>query len=277
MEPISFMKSLTCSLLLCAALNQVFAQSMSISGNVYSKSGVRVSYVNIGIKGRRTGTVSDEAGHFRIEIPDSLQKETLTFSRVGYLERTVPIASNLLVKPVEIILVEKVIELAEVKIGKNRSKIRKLGTTGRTPFIMTPSESYNANDIIEQGRRISIKEPIRLLKASIYLAQSDLDSVTLRLNFYSLENQLPGERLIEKNIIKTFPVKKGWLTFDLNEAGIFINKDFVVSFEYLPDEKTARKKYDYFSELSWGHQIVIGVMVVEDHGKDTMGLIVRYM
>lgn len=233
-------------LLVYASLSQASAQSISISGGVYSTSGTAIPYVNIGIQGKKIGTITDELGHYKLQIPDTLKDEILTISCVGFLQKQVQIAAAIAEKNANIILEEKVTKLAEVSIRPNKSRIYKLGITARTPFIMTPAESYSSNDIIEQARLIAIKTPCKLINANIYLNDTELDSVTLRLKFYGLDNQLPGERLVEKSIISTFPVKKGWLTFELASENIYMNKDFVVSFEYLPRGEMATRKVRLF-------------------------------
>lgn len=259
------MKIITYCLILYTCLNHAYAQSRVISGTVYSRNGKPIPYVNIGIKGSNNGTVSNQTGQFKIELPDTLLKEVITFSCVGYIQKDLPIKLTFAKEQNEIFLEQKIIELAEVKINNKGRKSYKIGIIARTPFIMTPSESYNDNDIIEQARLIPIKQAVKLLDANIYLASSVLDSVKLRLNFYKLVNGIPGERVVEKNIVQTFALKKGWLSFDLSKQDIFMNEDFVVSFEYLPDEQIKGKKIRLFfgaklgSSNSYGRNSSLGL------------------
>ena len=48
---------------------------------------------------------------------------------------------------------------------------------------------------------------------------------------------MPGKRLVEKSVVKKAIIKKGWFSIDLKDEAIYLNEDFVVSFEYLPSEQ----------------------------------------
>lgn len=219
-----------------------FAQTRSISGSVHSSQGLPIPFVNIGIKGENVGTITNKQGQFNIMIPDSLRNRDVVFSCVGFQERRIPVTSNFFSKSDAIIMEERVTQLAEVMIKPKKGKLQKLGIRGRTPFVMTASESYSTNDIIEQARIIELRQECKLVNANIFIMQTALDSITLRLNFYGISNGTPGERLINQSIIKTFAAKQGWLTFDLNDNNIYLRDNFFVSFEYLPVEKKTAKK-----------------------------------
>ena len=66
---------------------------IKISGTIKKSDSSILSYVNIGIKLKNVGTVSNESGQFGLEIPKQFLKDTLTFSYVGFEELSVPIQS----------------------------------------------------------------------------------------------------------------------------------------------------------------------------------------
>jgi hypothetical protein len=215
-----------------------YSQSI-ISGNVKAQKGGKLSYANIGIKGGRLGTVSTAEGKFSISIPDSLINDSLTFSSIGFKDKSFIISSILSKKNIEILLDEKITSLEEVRISNNKLKQHKLGITGRTPMIFIPTKSYQKTDIIEQARIIHLKKPAKLINANIFVLSESMKEVGIRINFYALENGMPGKRLIEKSIIKNTIIKKGWFSIDLKEENIYLNDDFVVSFEYLPSTQSS--------------------------------------
>ncbi len=229
------MKKIVALFIFCSISFNLFAQK-NIIGTVSSAKGDKIPFVNIGIKGSKTGTVSDIEGNFTIQIADSLSNEILTFSSVGFTAKNFPI-KEINPKDFKVILEEKINTLHEIKISNRKRKTYKLGITGRTPMVSIPSSSYQKHDIIEQARLIHVKEPIQILNANIFVLSDIKDSIKVRINFYAFENGLPGARLVEKSIIRKMKDGKGWQTFDLANESIYLNQDFVVSFEYLPSNR----------------------------------------
>lgn len=218
------------------ATRATFAQSV-ITGRVKSEKGLLLPYVNIGIKDGKLGAISDTDGKFNISIPDSLIKKTLTFSSIGFDEKSFIINSLIGKTNLEIVLKEKVTTLPEVRISNKKLRQYKLGITGRTPMVSIPTKSYQKNDILEQARLINLKKPAKILNANIFVISDTQKEVSIRLNFYAFTNGLPGKRLIERSIIKKAILKKGWFSIDLKDENVYLNEDFVVSFEYLPSDQ----------------------------------------
>lgn len=233
----SFLTLLIINFLVFSALS---ASSQSvISGYLKNKKGEALSYANIGIKGGKLGAISTTDGKFSISIPDSLLNDSLTYTSIGFEEKSYLIKTLIGKKDIEIILEDKIIPLAEVKISNIKLKQHKLGITGRTPMVFIPAKSYQKNDMIEQARIIHLKKPAKLLNANIFILSESKKEVGIRINFYAVENGKPGKRLIEKNIIKNALIKKGWFSIDLEEENIYLKEDFVVSFEYLPNTQSS--------------------------------------
>jgi len=254
-------------------VGQAKAQQI-ISGKITDLKGNPLPYVNIGIKGGKTGTVSNSEGLYTLNIPDQLLKDSVTFSCIGFLEQSF-IGSDLSKKNnTQIKLIEKVALLNEVKISNAKRKIRKLGITGRTPMISIPTSSLRSTDIFEQARLIHLKSPAKILNANIFLISDDEREVTIRVNFYGFKDGLPSGRLIEKNIIKQKVLKKGWLAIDLSNDDIYIDDDFVVSFEYLPSSTTDNKRIVFGAKLgasdSWLRSSSLGIWRKNELGGATM-------
>lgn len=224
--------------LLVLVISSAFSQAI-ISGQVKDSKGGVLPYANIGIKRGKTGTVSTTDGKFSISIVDSLLKDSLTFSSIGFKDKSLIISSLVGKKDVEIVLEEKIISLAEVKISNTKLKNYKLGITGRTPMVSIPSKSYQKTDVMEQARLIHLKKPAKIINANIFVISESMNDVSIRLNFYALENGMPGKRLIERSIIRKATIKKGWFNIDLKDEGIYLDEDFVVSFEYLPSAQNS--------------------------------------
>src|SRR5690606_11968852 len=67
------------------------AQVKRISGIVKNEQGLPLSGVSIQIKGSNKGAISDDNGHYSLEVPD---EAVLVFSYVGYQVQEVSVAGK---------------------------------------------------------------------------------------------------------------------------------------------------------------------------------------
>lgn len=235
--------SLSLILLLALTISVANSQSLTIEGTVKnSQTKKAVSFVNIGIRKKNVGTAADINGNFKITISDDIRQDTITFSVVGFQELTLPISTILSEKQTEFFLEEKATSLQEVVISSKALKIKKFGTTSRNPLISGNAQSSNSNDISELAKLIKLNEkPSELLSTTLYLRSWKIDSASFRINFLESIDGEPGKRIVEKSIIKRLPLRKGWVTVDLEQYNIIMDKDFFISFEYLPDSSHKEK------------------------------------
>lgn len=213
------------------------AQDKLIKGMVYDEKEIALAWVNIGIRNKNVGTVSKDHGDFELLIPAILRNDTLTFSAVGYEELTIPVKDINEDSNRKFILHKKTYTLNEVVITHEKRKRIHLGTTGYTPLLFASISLKDKKSYAESAQRIKIKKAAQLLNVNARIAGSkkSKDSVTYRLNIYKMNDGLPGARLTEKNIIKTFPMTAQLISFDLEKESIFLDEDFVVAFEYIPN------------------------------------------
>ena len=107
---------ITCMLLMMACVSSMSAQT-KVTGNVVNERGETVEYVSIGFEEDSVGVISDAKGHFELTIPKG-RKEELSFTHVSYLPATVPYHEYANGKVLTVVLKDKVVELAEVVVGK---------------------------------------------------------------------------------------------------------------------------------------------------------------
>lgn len=227
-------KVITSILFLCMSSFAVFSQNVEFKGKVYDENGVALSWVNIGIRNKNIGITTTENGSFQMSISREFKADSILFSRVGYEELVVPV-NDLIRANNKISLKAKTITLNEVVVSLEKQKIITLGTKGFTP-LMWMSISTREGTYFEHAKIIKIKKLSRLLNANVRVGgnKRSRDSVTYRFNIYKLKEGLPAERLLEKNIIKTFPRSADMLTFSLIDENIYLDQDCAVSFEYIP-------------------------------------------
>ena len=89
----------------------------TVKGNVVNERGESIEYVSIGFENDSVGIISDAKGHFELTIPAG-RKTELSFSHVSYLTTEIPYKEYSKKKELTVVLKDKVVELAEVVIGK---------------------------------------------------------------------------------------------------------------------------------------------------------------
>jgi len=93
-----------------------FAQT-TIRGHVINERGESIEYVSIGIEEDSVGVISDAQGHFTLTIPAG-RRDELAFTHVSYQTATIPYTTYADGRELTVTLKNKVIELAEVVVGK---------------------------------------------------------------------------------------------------------------------------------------------------------------
>ena len=81
------------------------------------------------------------------------------------------------------------------------------------------------------------KLPLKVEKLNIAFKSVDNreDSVYFRINFYSVTDSMPGNNILEKDIIVKHYITQGWNEFDLQPFNIIMKENFFVGIEWLPD------------------------------------------
>ncbi|MDU0371132.1 carboxypeptidase-like regulatory domain-containing protein [Hymenobacter endophyticus] len=203
-------------------------------------------FVNIGIRGKNTGTVADADGSFQLRVPIERQLDTLTFSAVGYQEQAWPLVQLRSRHPLIIRLVEKPTLLREVVIRAKQPKTRRIGTTTHNPFLWGQVQRKDSHDMVEFAKLIPLAgKPTELLQAHIFLRYPTEDSLTFRLNFYRADQDLPTTRLVEQALVVRTAVKNGWLTIELAPYALALQTDFYLGFEFLPGKSASVPSFSY--------------------------------
>ncbi|MCR5889116.1 carboxypeptidase-like regulatory domain-containing protein [Hymenobacter sp. J193] len=234
-----------------SALLPTFAQDRTLTGVVQAlETRLPLPYVNIGIRGKNTGTVADENGAFSLRVPAARTGDTLTFSAVGYEEQAWPLAQleDRHLQP--LLLTQKTTTLAEVVVRAKAAKVRRIGTTTHNPFLWGNVVSKDTHDIGEFATLLSLgNKASQLVQAHIFLRRPTVDTVTFRLNFYRVSHGLPGERAVEQSILLRTAIQNGWLTIDLTKYALTLQNDFYLGFEFLPEKQGAIPAFSYGAQF----------------------------
>lgn len=233
------------------------SQERIITGEVYNaENNESLAYVNIGIANKSTGTVSDFNGAFKLNVSkDITDNDSVIFSYIGFKSQKYCI-SDLLNKKNTILLIHEEFKLNEVLISANKLKAKKIGRStkglGLTHYNLYSYYEKDVNDRLskEMGMKFRIRKNCHIKDLNFNITSNQFKSLKFRVNFYTIENGLPTDLIVQKNII--FEIKDahlGWFKVDLEPYNIFINKELehiAVTIQWVESNKL-NSKSKYFS------------------------------
>ncbi|MFA6086606.1 carboxypeptidase-like regulatory domain-containing protein [Mucilaginibacter sp.] len=216
----------------------LFAHAQVFDGVVKdSKTDQPLPYVNVGIIGKSVGTVTDSAGRYKLNLANH-DADSLKLSMIGYKPLTYQVAD--FVKNADsyktLLLQPTITQLKEVKVNNHKWKQVILGNT-------TQSKSGNAgfksnrlgNEI---GTIIKIKKsPTFLKQFNASIASGIVDSVMLRLNFYTVKDGMPDQLLQNQNIFLTIRKGQEKINLNLEPYNIIVEDKFFVSLEWIQNAR----------------------------------------
>ena len=181
------------------------------------------------------GLVTDSSGN--LEIPDISLIDSLIVQSLGYEQKVfyrsgIPVTGHLLV-----ILKPKIIELSEVIVWKAFDYAEFGVTVKKEGFIFFKHTTCTNFQIAVKISGYTI--PAKLDNVSIFISGSSESDLPFRIRVYKMkEDGLPGEDLLNENIIVTNYKKGKWNTIDLSaySFGQLPKSGFFVSMEFLCDD-----------------------------------------
>ena len=255
------MKTYT-TLLLLACLLLTTTSYAQITGKCVDNYGKGIPYVNISIKGKSIGTVSDISGNFFIENSSINENDSLIFSHLNFEKKTkrMPLKTN------EIQLDSKIEYLKEVVVSSKKRKFKEkiVGTKTETDNTVT---YFNSNNLgTEIGKIITVKKNkvYHLKNVQFNIPDLEYKSVTFRINFYRIKNDtinLIKENGID-NVIKI--TKSGMVKVDLSEQYLSFEEDFLVAVEWI-DYENKDDNSNEFNIIRFSSTVFSGPFVFRDN------------
>ena len=221
-------------LMIAFSLNAQTPIEKHIFGYVINQNQEVLSFVNIGIKGKNFGTVTDQNGEFALIVPEKLIADSLTFSSIGYHTYTIAI-SDFSGESTSIILEEKKYSLPEIVV---RDVVLVKKQLGNTKAKTTRSINFGENELgNELGALIEIKKPSRLLSFHGTINKSDFDSLFFRLNLYTKDGFENYISVLDENIFVNLKpeTKLTEIEVDLRPYEIYVDDDILVSMEQISE------------------------------------------
>ena len=232
--------------LIAVLLSQLLHAQVTINGTVSDAgNGERLAYVNIGIRNKNIGTVSDINGVFTLGVPTEYLKDTLTLSEVGYEDLRLPVA-GMTGKDNDVKLQRMRKGLPEVVCKTSSLKEVKYGLWHYAPLLHFLDGSIAQNDAFEIAQLIKFSNSrSKITSLNLHINDDLKDSATFRINFYSYDGRRPGTRIVEKSVVQTKAIKEGWMRFDLAKYNIYLKGPVVVGIEFMPGKaKQERISYE---------------------------------
>ncbi len=248
-------------LLLIATYSQIhlfnFSQKQVISGRIInSENNKSIPYTNIGIAKKGVGTVSNYDGNYHLNLNDEIsENDTVIFSHIGFVSKKI-IVKTLLNHSNEIFLAPSIDNLNEVVVKAKASKEKKIGRHSKglglshTNFYSYYEKGVDDRLSKEKGMKLRIKKNCFIKSLNFNITSNDFTSLKFRVNFYKIENGLPSDIIVHKNII--FEIKDnflGWYKVDLKPYDIYFEKEIenvAVTIQWVESVKK-NEKSKYFS------------------------------
>ncbi len=188
-----------------------------LMGSVKNENNEVVSYCSISSTKENRGTTTDRNGNYSFEIS---KNDSLVFEANGYENKKISI-TDIAINP-NIVLYRRVYAIQEINITGKKTKKDILGAKSRP--MLTFSKMFDQNvPTIEQGQIFNIYKWTKLNSYNFYIIPSSkFKEITLKLNIYSVKNNVPDKSLLQENIIfKTNST--GWQTIDLEKYKLIYN------------------------------------------------------
>ncbi|TRX60069.1 carboxypeptidase-like regulatory domain-containing protein [Fulvivirga sp. M361] len=236
-----------------------YGQENVITGKIKNaENNEPMAYVNIGIKNKTAGTVSTIEGMYKLRLNEKITADdTVLFSHVGFVTQRYQISElkndhkTILLLPEnvaldEVVISSKKIELRPKKIGRSSKGLGLLHLN----FYSFYEKEVDDRLSKERGMKLKIRKNCRIDALSFNITSNDFSSLKFRLNFYKIEDGLPTDLIVKKNII--FDIKDGylgWHQVDLTPYDIYFNDDIkeaAVTIQWLESVK-AHENSKYFA------------------------------
>ena len=157
-----------------------------VIGHVVNERGDGVEYVSIGIEEDSVGVISDAQGHFALTIPTG-RRDNLTFTHVSYQTATIPYTIYADGPELTVTLKDKVIELAEVVVGKKNKPHTLSGKSWIR--ISTAGFEGDCKGEIEWGPIFKNRKDYLLTDIIIAIDKCEYDECLLSFNCYEVREK----------------------------------------------------------------------------------------
>lgn len=193
-----------------------------------------VVFANVGVPNKGIGTVSDDNGHFKLTIGDSLLTNTIKISCIGYASKTITVKQAL--GKNTLLLTSSATKLNEVIVRPSKAtKYKTLGNKTETKNVIAGFKSNGLG--AELAVKINIKHNYtQIKKLRFNLVKNSFENVQFRFNVYNKDaNGNPADNIVKQLILTPKISGPGLVEFDLTPYAIYASDDIFIALEWIKD------------------------------------------
>jgi hypothetical protein len=185
------------------------------------------------VLGKNIGTVSDEAGNFKISSTDINDGDSLRFSAIGFESRTLRVRDFKEDTIKHIFLNPRFYNLHEVSVTYNKRKYKEIRLGNPVSSKVLKSGFADNNLGSELGIKLFVRKEFKLKNINLNVAACTYDTVTYRLNIYETFNQITYRNILTEPIYISFSKDKinEVITFDLSKYSITLEGYVMIALE----------------------------------------------
>ena len=207
------------------------AQTIMIFTLCDAQSRAPIPYANVGIIAASKGTVSDQNG--RVSFSSDKSSALVTISSLGY--EVIEFSATELSKIDTVFLNPKVYKIPDINVTAGRMKGESVILGLRNKKRGHSFGFASAQLGTEIGSAISIEQPTFVKTANFTINHAKGDSLLLRLNIYSYQDEIIGENILKEAIFIRDRQKKGTYTVDISHQNLVLENDVIFALEWLRD------------------------------------------
>lgn len=241
------------SLYLLFISSSVLSQSVIINGIVADDSSKGIPYAGLSVPSKNIYLLADEEGEFSISFEINSGTDSLFVSCLGYKSTAVRISDYIADHSHKIILKKSAFQLNEFTLNGN-AEMKTFGNSSHFPGVHgcfeNPKDSnlYQVAQLIETG---NIRT--KILSAHLFLTDVNIDSGNIRITFYSIDSTSPSENILFSKLFINHPLQTKWVAFDFRDENLILDKDFFISYEFLPAKRSKRPSVFFGGTLQNGN------------------------
>ncbi|MCE3076714.1 carboxypeptidase-like regulatory domain-containing protein [Chryseobacterium gwangjuense] len=182
--------------ILFLSLLAVSFHAQIVSATVFSKDENKpIPYVKVGVEKEKTGVISDETGHFSIDLSTINTTKPILIEVPGYEKYSLSVQNFKNVDGQKIFLKEKVKNIDEVKIKPKKLVDKNWGVNTKTKSVMysVNPDVKNENFLGETALEFSTNKKSKIKNINLNIASYTSDQpVVMRYSIYSEKKRLSG-------------------------------------------------------------------------------------
>ncbi|MFD2909404.1 carboxypeptidase-like regulatory domain-containing protein [Flavobacterium ardleyense] len=255
-------------LLLLSSILITYCSYSQLEGKCVDEFGQAIPYVNISLKGKAFGTVTNADGKFYFEKDFITEKDIIIISHLSFEQKTIPLP----LKDTQIVLLAKVQRLEEVVVSsiKRKFKEKTVGTKTDTENIVNYFNSNNLGTEIGKIIKVRKNKTYTLKNVQFNIPSFEHKSATFRINFYNITDETISLIKINEtdNIVKI--TKSGMVKVDISDQYLSFENDFLVAVEWIGFENNSTDENE-LNNIKFSSTVFSGPYISRSNVNETWG------